>query len=79
MLIITEGLRTPSVVRRTREHKISAQKGKEAMKLAKVKSSGLFKKYKRHNQKRLQLKKLILRKFGPAALQAARQTVQRSR
>ena len=72
MISIVEAATTTNV-RRTRDAKIKALAGKEALNIAKTKGSPLYDKYNKFNRKRLFLKKEIMKKYIKMAERVARE------
>ncbi len=78
MISILEAVNA-SMTRRTREVKIKAAAGNEALKIAKEKGSPLYSKYKKFNKKRLLLKKQIMEKYLKLGERKAREKMRKKK
>ena len=68
-----------STVRRTRETKINALAGNEALLIAKEKGSPLYAKYRKFNRRRILLKKQIMEKYFEMGKRRAREKLNKEK
>ena len=64
-----------SIVKMTRQRKAKMLVGSTALKLAKSANDPLYKRYQLYRLKMLELRKRIMRKYGPKALAQVRKSV----